>query len=216
MRVTEKSFELTICAHMTLALWGAGWTGIWFGLSQKQEAALGFDVATRVGGVLLLLQFKASTRVTAEGRVFVLPWHQMQALIRHAGGPWRGVYYVLPNIGTTLELARRVPRLLEEVWMLDVAELKRQQQILLPPTGRRPCHRLYLCPPFAELRSERLRLTVQPASAVVTELEARFQTPQVVDETDEPIPRLRQDGLTGDAIRYIGRKALGLVLWRRR
>ena len=51
------------------ALRRAGWVGIWFGLTPRQEARLGLDAATRVGAVKLLLQCKVSGRVVGARRI---------------------------------------------------------------------------------------------------------------------------------------------------
>src|SRR5437868_9780797 len=61
MRLSEKTIELNYCAQATEIFSSLGRSVIWFGLTQKQEAQAGFDAATRIGGRLLLLQFKASS-----------------------------------------------------------------------------------------------------------------------------------------------------------
>src|ERR1700686_3423585 len=72
MKLAEKTLELTLCHQLgaTLFPWPA-WPAphgvpqpIWFGLTQKQEAAAGFDAVTRLhGDRLLLLQFKAGRKL---------------------------------------------------------------------------------------------------------------------------------------------------------
>lgn len=59
MRLSEKTLELNICAQATKYV-GAQTNLLWFGLTQKQEACAGFDACTRLGGRLLVFQFKAS------------------------------------------------------------------------------------------------------------------------------------------------------------
>ena len=44
MRIAEKTIELNFCAQLTARCRGL----LWFGLTQKQEAAAGFDACTRL------------------------------------------------------------------------------------------------------------------------------------------------------------------------
>ena len=65
MRVSEKTIELNFCAQFAARY---GEPVLWFGLTQKQEARLGFDAWTRMGGRLLVFQFKASNDTLSSGR----------------------------------------------------------------------------------------------------------------------------------------------------
>lgn len=133
MRISEKTLELTFChqigSHLLfphLVLFPTPWPWrldiIWFGLTQRQEARLGFDLATRVGGRILLLQFKASNKVLRNGRRrFFAPHVQMQNLRNLCRGQ-RAIYYVLPNIGVSSDLATN-PCILPQSWFLDVQSL---------------------------------------------------------------------------------------------
>jgi hypothetical protein len=76
MRLSEKTLEINLCAQLSQVLGGV----IWFGLTQRQEAQAGFDVCTRLGGRLLILQFKASSYDVPGGRRFVLKHDQLLAL----------------------------------------------------------------------------------------------------------------------------------------
>jgi hypothetical protein len=100
MRVAEKSVELNLCAGVR-ALYGPS---IWFGLTQRQEARAGFDLATRLGGRLLLCQVKASDQVLRSGaRRFVAEHDQMQRL-RDRVRRTRSIFYLFPAVGRTTEI----------------------------------------------------------------------------------------------------------------
>jgi hypothetical protein len=116
VRISEKTIELNFCARMTHALTPPFW---WFGLTQAQEAQLGWDAAALVGGHWTLFQVKASNRVLANGRRrFNAQHHQMVALMGHAAQPG-DVYYVLPRLGNEQELAAANFDLLGNLSLLD-------------------------------------------------------------------------------------------------
>lgn len=95
----------------------------WFGLTQRQEAQLGWDAAETVGGVWTLFQIKASSRVLANGRRrFNAQHHQLTALMNEAGHPFR-VFYVLPMLGTTNELVAANFELLPRLRLLDAHQV---------------------------------------------------------------------------------------------
>lgn len=120
MRLPEKTIELNFCSQFERLL---GRSVIWFGLTQKQEAQAGFDAATRLGARLMLFQIKASNYVLTNGRRrFYAQHHQLRALQDRVSAAWRSVFYVLPEIGSTLDLARN-PDLMTSSWLLDVANL---------------------------------------------------------------------------------------------
>lgn len=80
MKLSEKTLELNICAQASRLL-GAKKKILWFGLTQKQEAKAGFDACTKLGGRLLIFQFKASNRLLRSNeRVFLVPHDQLEAL----------------------------------------------------------------------------------------------------------------------------------------
>src|SRR6266700_124976 len=120
MRLSEKTIELNFCAQLTA---GTPTPVLWFGLTQRQEAAAGFDAATRFHGRVLLFQFKASDYILRSGyRRFYLSHHQMKALQTRAKGRMRSVFYAFPFLGTTVELASN-PLLLTQTGLLDVSTL---------------------------------------------------------------------------------------------
>lgn len=133
MRVPEKTIELNFCAELT-SLWAQQGHGVlWFGPTQKQEARLGFDTATRLGGKVLLFQFKASRRVLRTGeRRFHAPHQQMLDLQHLCQNQSRSVFYVFPTFGTTAELLKS-PSVLRNTLLMDVSSLP---TIIPPPTKR--------------------------------------------------------------------------------
>lgn len=123
MRLPEKTIELNFCAELTAAWAMHGFHVLWFGPTQKQEAKLGFDAATKLpGGRLYLFQFKASCHVLNSGaRRFHAPHRQMQILHAMSGKAKRSVFYVFPTIGTTQELQQR-HSVLNNSLLMDVAQ----------------------------------------------------------------------------------------------
>jgi hypothetical protein len=133
MRIPEKTIELNFCAELS-ALWAqAGYSALWFGPTQKQEAKLGFDAARKVNGRLYLFQFKASCHVLSGGeRRFHAPHDQMVLLQRAVRHSMRSVFYVFPTVGTTAELSAS-PSVLNNSLLMDVHDLP---AIIPLPTGR--------------------------------------------------------------------------------
>ena len=119
MRLSEKTIELNICAEIARTRKPRT---TWFGLTQKQEAEAGFDACAKLGGRLVLLQFKASSHQTKAGRRFNLPHDQLVALAKRCSGFPRSVLYVFPLIGTTSEL-QGAHDFLSNTWFLDVSAL---------------------------------------------------------------------------------------------
>lgn len=128
MRLAEKTLELTLCHQIGAILMPWRWAPfphggpqpIWFGLTQKQEAEAGFDAATKLaGGRLLLLQSKAGHRLKSGMIRFTAPHDQLEALQKRVRSH-RLVYYVLPGVTATRDLAA-APWLLARTWFLDVA-----------------------------------------------------------------------------------------------
>lgn len=106
---------------------------IWFGLTQRQEARLGFDLAAQLGGRILILQFKASDRILSNGRRRFVSHHDQMVNLRRICRSPRAIYYVLPDIGVTADL-HRDPCVLPQSWFLDVSSLP--ASIPVPTTGR--------------------------------------------------------------------------------
>ena len=84
MRLSEKTIELNFCGQFSR---NAKSAVLWFGLTQKQEARAGFDAFTRIGGRLLILQFKASDYGLRNGkRRFYLDHSQLMKLRARTNG----------------------------------------------------------------------------------------------------------------------------------
>src|SRR6476660_672110 len=163
MRLAEKTIELTFCSQLTL-LWGISL--FWFGLTQKQEAQAGFDAAARLGGRLFILQFKASQHVVTSGRRFHAPHTQMSNLIQRCRGP-RSIFYVLPALGTTLEIAGDID-LVSRSWLLDVNDLRGVSPPVTPwnTPRKRGSHYFDLSPPEVLIHDPLYERKVFPATAL--------------------------------------------------
>ena len=155
MKLSEKTLELNICAQMHSAV-SPRVKLLWFGLTQHQEAHWGFDVCTKLGGRLLIFQFKASNhRLRSGERKFQLDHDQLLALHGLAGHAMRSVFYAFPLVGNTQEL-RRFTDLLNGTWLLDVSGLP----ALSAPTKkdgalrRNRRHNAYVLPPSVTIRSD--------------------------------------------------------------
>ena len=164
MRLSEKSIELNFCAgvsrHHSRPVH-------WFGLTQRQEAVAGFDVATRLGARVVCFQVKASNHVLkrSHARRFKAPHDQLTALQQRAKRH-RSIYYLLPDFGDTVELAGlRDP--LGHMWLLDVADLPAPMP---PPTKgtsrilrKSGWHYVDMVPPHVTVHSEPVTVPVRNA-----------------------------------------------------
>lgn len=127
-KLSEKTLELNFASQLNHA---CGGKLLWFGLTQQQEAEQGFDIATRIGRGLFIVQMKASTRVLRTGeRQFKAQHHRLEAL-RHltSGGHTalvNSVFYAFPVIGTPGELSNHRD-VLANTWLCDVGKI--------PPVG---------------------------------------------------------------------------------
>lgn len=155
-KLAEKTIELTACAQYANQL---GAPMVWFGLTQKQERQHGFDAATNLGGRAFILQFKASSTILKTGtyastRRFCCQHHQMQ-LLKSAYGSTPGCcFYFLPNLGTFAELNAVHGDLLNNSFLVDVADLPQP----IPATHRQSgYHYAYL-----DAQSSTLTVTSEP------------------------------------------------------
>lgn len=205
MRISERSIELNFCASLSRV---ASRDLFWFGLTQRQEARAGFDVAARTGGRLLMFQIKASNRVLKRtgARQFKAPHAQMCALQDRAKGQ-RGIFYVLPNLGDTVDL-KNLGRFLDRIWLLDVADLPVP---LPPPTKGRSAtprrsgwHYLDLRPPIVTIHSDPFEVPVRSAADWFARGEGGVS------------PLASEDGWTDAEIDYVRspfrRRAVGLLI----
>jgi hypothetical protein len=121
MRVAEKTIELNFCAQAA-SLFSS--PIVWFGLTQEQEAKLGFDACTKAGGRLFIFQFKASNRILKSGARRFFASHAQMTTLQMQCKAKRSVFYAFPGVGTTAELMKS-PDLLSSSWLLDVDSLPR-------------------------------------------------------------------------------------------
>jgi hypothetical protein len=124
-RLSEKTLELNFASQLNHA---CGGRLLWFGLTQKQEAEQGFDIATRIGKGLFIVQMKASMHVLQSGeRQFKAAHDQLENLRKltlKGGGhiPSGCIYYAFPVIGTSAELSNHQD-VLANTWLCDVADI---------------------------------------------------------------------------------------------
>ena len=121
MRISEKTIEINFCAQFASRY---KFPIFWFGLTQKQEASAGFDVCSKIGGRLFVLQFKASNKVLKGSgrRRFHLPHDQLTSLQSHVSHHSRSVFYVFPLVGSTFDISQN-PDLITQSRLLDVASI---------------------------------------------------------------------------------------------
>ena len=160
MKLSEKTLELNICAQVATFV-GPKQNVFWFGLTQKQEAKAGFDACARLGGRLLVFQFKASNRVLkTKERVFLAPHDQLDALRNHVKSACRSIFYAFPLIGSTRDLKIN-PDLLSQTWLVDIASLSgvgvpTKRDGTLRKTGN---HNVYVTPGRAVFHSNPVEVT---------------------------------------------------------
>src|SRR5262245_32723891 len=99
MRLSEKTLELNFCSQFRYLLRR---NVLWFGLTQKQEAEAGFDACTKIGGRVIIFQFKAPFQKIGGGRRFSAQHDQMMNLKKICKERF-SVFYAFPLIGTTDE-----------------------------------------------------------------------------------------------------------------
>jgi hypothetical protein len=171
MRVAEKIIELNFCAQFA-GLFPS--PVIWFGLTQKQEAKLGFDACTKVGGRLFIFQFKASNNVLKSGARRFLASHLQMTTLQGQCKAKRSVFYVFPGVGTTPELMKS-PDLLASSWLLDVDSLPKPMPAPTKKNGslrKSEAHYVDVLPNRATIRSEpREARLVTPREVAATLLE---------------------------------------------
>jgi len=184
MRLAEKTIELTFCSQLAL-FWAVPL--FWFGLTQRQEAQAGFDAATRLGGKVFILQFKASSRVVPSGRRFHAPHTQMSNLIQRCRAP-RSVFYVLPALGTTLDIAGDTD-VVGRSWLLDVDDLRGVPPPVTPwNTPRKSgAHYFDLAPPGVLIHDPIYERKVFPATAL----------PRLGSDSGIPVEELAEEGFDG-------------------
>ncbi len=168
MRLSEKTIELTFCHQFSSLL---PHNAVWFGLTQRQERIAGFDACTRLNGRLLILQFKASSKVLTNGsRRFLAPHHQMEALRRRCKTE-RGIFYVFPLIGRTSELSIN-SFILAHCWFLDLSILPFKIPQPFANNGslrRNGLHYIDVVPGWAEIHSKTVGVKLINSKEILAE-----------------------------------------------
>jgi hypothetical protein len=186
-RLSEKTLELNFASQLNHR---CGGSLLWFGLTQKQEAECGFDIATKIGTSLFIVQMKASSHVLKNSlaRNFKVPHDQLQQLraIKVGGRPLpkRSVFYAFPVIGTVHELNAN-PDIVANTWLCDVADCSSVGAPTKASGERRKdgCHYVHVSvgmPPipagvsgFAEWHSDPVKVAAIHASSFADELNRR-------------------------------------------
>jgi hypothetical protein len=173
MRISEKTFELNICAQINQNLKKRI---LWFGLTQTQEAEAGFDAAFRLGGKILMFQFKASNNTLSSGaRRFQLEHEQLQNLINRVKGYRRCIYYIFPLIGDTHELNIHKGDYFNTSYALDVSTLpnpfppphtKGTKKVPSRPRANNK-HYADLLPPIVTIHSDPVEASLIPLNEIV-------------------------------------------------
>lgn len=172
MRLSEKTIELNVCAQINGNI---SKQIIWFGLTQAQEAIAGFDAATKLGGKVILFQFKASNHILTKtkARRFLLDHDQLLTLQKRIKTK-RCAYYVFPTIGDTIELHNLKGDFYNSTWLLDVATLPSP---FPPPTTKsgairkKGMHYADIIPPKVTIHSEPVESKLITLSQAIGEAE---------------------------------------------
>ena len=168
MRIAEKTIELNFCAQANSV---SRKKLIWFGLTQRQEAKLGFDACTKLNGRLFVLQFKASNHILKSGARRFSAAHAQMVRLQNICKASRSVFYVFPLVGTTLELAMN-PGLLSVSWLLDASALPNPMPQPTTTAGilrRSKIHYVDVVPGRATIHSEPREVQLLRASSLVSE-----------------------------------------------
>jgi len=121
MRISEKTIEINFSSKLNYYYNN---NIIWFGLTQKQEAKLGFDICCKLKGRLYIFQLKAISKILKNGTYqFKTPHHQIIAMQKLSHKSARSVFYVLPDFGNTSELMKLSK--LDNYWLLDTKQISR-------------------------------------------------------------------------------------------
>lgn len=154
MALSEKTLEINICAQLAEHIRAKyGLRVFWYGLTQAEEAKLGYDTSFKVGALQTVFQFKAPksllTRTSyvrssgvpmkAGGYVYDVPHAQMQTLLGHVTtNPQIAGFYCFPTVFN-------VP---PSNFMLDKTLLVGLSGLIgLPPSSRsNGDHRAYIYP----------------------------------------------------------------------
>lgn len=119
MRFSEKSFEIRFCAALSAALMPFNRNPQWFGLTQAQERKAGIDAMLRLGGKLIVFQFKAQDNTG----YFRIEKEQLTALLNFTKRHKDSVFYAFSGIRDT-KSASHTLCLFWETWISTPHALK--------------------------------------------------------------------------------------------
>lgn len=209
VRLSEKTIELNFCTRLAPLLTPPFW---WWGLTQRQEAQLGWDAAAMVGGHWVLFQIKASSHVLANGtRRFRAQHDQLTALRWQAFHP-NAVFYVLPMVGTDADLAAANFDLVPNLRFLDVHELPAGMPSPTTTAGAPRANRLH----YVDLDASATSVTIHsdPIDAPVLRLDQVAGRLAEVDRGQPPQDRSRIADDVGVARSFLraGRNRVALLL----
>ena len=117
MRFNEKSFEVRFCAALSAAIMPFNRNPQWFGMTQAHERVSGIDTMVRMGGHLLIFQFKAKR----DGK-FHLEKSQWRNIARINRRYSQSTYYIFSEI-MDLSSAAAVPCILKHSWFCRALDL---------------------------------------------------------------------------------------------
>ena len=186
-RLSEKTLEINFVREAGAYLP----SGFWFGLTQMQEAQLGYDVAVASAGTTYFFQVKASATIRRSGRQFTLDHAQMQRL-RDIVAIDRRVFYVFPDLGTIPELNAAGWTMLSTTYLLDVTDLPAAIPAATKRDGSPRKAKFHYATlsgaPWPSLSIHSEPFTVQlRASAVVLTEDVRIRTRIVTEHGPDPI-----------------------------
>jgi hypothetical protein len=128
MKVSEKSLELNVGAELLGVLRGAwGMPKAYLrGLTQKEERQEGVDFFAELSPTARIFAFQFKAPMGGQDAMpyrYTLVSEQHNLLHTLAVGWPDGVFYVLPFYVTHRKLTRDVPRLIQDTWLLPIAQM---------------------------------------------------------------------------------------------
>lgn len=220
MRISEKTVEINFCSQLSALIKK---DTIWFGLTQQQEAKLGFDTCVRLNKSLYIFQFKASNIVDTKGcRKFTAPHEQMMNLRNLIGehSLIRRVFYVLPDFGNTQTFNSINGRVAANSLLLDVENIPIDFPSATKADGKpKSSHIVSLYPAEAPgsriaviQHSEEVRITLETTERLAKSISGpffnRLNDEDVLTQSNEEAVVSYPDELP----LFLGRKTMALIV----
>lgn len=187
MRISEKTIEINFCSQFSALIKN---DTIWFGLTQQQEAKLGFDTCIRLEKSLYIFQFKASNIVDGKGcRKFTAPHEQMINLRNLIGkhSLIRRVFYVLPNFGNTDTFNSIGGRVAANSLLLDVENIPIDFAPAIKANGNpKSSHTIFLHPAdasgsrIAVIDSEKPEITLETTESLARSISDKSTPAKII------------------------------------